>query len=283
MTHLSRIKASIVLVLISGLFVVQNAYPAQEKFKKVVWIVFENTNYAAAMKQPDFLKLTQSGALLTNVQAETHPSQGNYVAMIAGSTLGVKNDAPVDLNFSHLGDLLEKAGLDWKIYAEDYPGNCFLGNVSGSYVRKHVPFLSFTSVTKNPSRCKKIESTANFMKDFSSGSTPEYSMYIPNLKSDGHDTGVDVAGKWMTSHFGSIFSNPQAQQETLFIVTFDESGGSQVNQIFTVLIGANVVAGSVNKQALSHAALLKLVEDQFNLGNMGRDDSKAPAITGIWK
>ena len=283
MTFLNQFKASTVLVLVLATFIAGIAYPNPQKFKKVVWIVFENTNYASALKQPDFLKLTQQGALLTNVQAETHPSQGNYVAMIAGSTLGVKNDAPVDLNSSHLGDLLEKAGLDWKVYAEDYPGNCFTDKVSGNYVRKHVPFLSFTNVTKNSARCRKIESTTNFVKDFKSGATPEFSMYIPNLKSDGHDTGVDYAGKWMSSHFGAVFSNLQAHQDTLFIVTFDESGGSSVNQIFTVLIGANVVAGSVNKQTLSHAALLKLVEDQFNLGNLGRNDSTAPAITGIWK
>jgi hypothetical protein len=262
----------------------EGAEPAPgQRFKKVIWVVFENTNYAAAIRQPDFARAASQGALLTQLSAESHPSQGNYIAMIAGSTLGVHSDNNVNLNQSHVGDLLEKAGLDWRVYAEDYPGNCFVGATAGLYARKHVPFLSFIDVNRDSSRCQKIVPSSSFGVDFQSGNLPAYSLYIPNLKNDGHNTGVDYAGKWLTAKFGNVFRVPSALQDTLFIFTFDESGSGSSNQIYTLLIGGSVIPGSQNNQQLSHEALLKLIEDEFNLGNLGRNDSTAPEISGIWR
>ncbi len=82
---------------------------AANHFNKVLIIVFENTDFGDAFKQPYFNSLVKEGALLTNYHALTHPSQGNYVAMIAGSLLGVKDDKPVNLDQRHIGDLLEDA------------------------------------------------------------------------------------------------------------------------------------------------------------------------------
>lgn len=253
-------------------------------FKKVVWIVFENTNYNKALAQPDFKKLTQLGALFTNLTAEVHPSQGNYIAMIAGSKLGVTNDNVIDLQETHVGDLIERAGMKWKTYAENYPGNCFKGKSSGDYYRKHVPFMSFANVSQDSKRCLNIEDEKNFLDDFKKGSLPEFSMYIPNIKNDGHDTGVDYAGKWLRTTFGSLFSNLSSLGDVLFIITFDESGAlSPNNQIYTVLLGSHIKPGSLNSQSVKHPALLKMIEDEFGIGNLGREDLTSPAITGIWK
>jgi hypothetical protein len=257
---------------------------AQNHFKKVVWIVFENETNDVVLKQPDFAKVAEAGVLLTNIVAETHPSQGNYISMIAGSTLGVSGDQNYDLKQTHIGDLLEKAGMDWRVYAENYPGNCFTGKSSGLYARKHIPFMSFTNISQNPTRCAKIESEARFFEDYKNKTLPEFSMYIPNLKNDGHNTGYDYAGKWLSATFGDLLSKPDALGDTLFIITFDESAlKSSVNSIYTVLIGSNILAGSKNSQNLNHIALLKMIEDEFKLGNLGRSDATALALTGIWK
>lgn len=253
-------------------------------FKKVVWIVFENTDFKKVMEQKDFFRISQYGASMTQMIASTHPSQGNYIAMIAGSTLGVRNDSPIDLNAFHLGDLLERKGLSWRVYAEDYPGNCFTGKSSKNYVRKHIPFMSFINVTRDPRRCTFIESDQNFNSDFTSGNLPNFSMYVPNLINDGHDTNVDYAGRWLIARFGNLLTHPEALKDILFILTFDESSlFSYSNQIYTVLIGSQVIPGSQFSSKIGHAALLKLIEDEYGLGNLGREDSASPSITGIWK
>lgn len=273
------------LIILACLQLNANALvPVGSRFKKVIWVVFENTNYKEALKQPDFANAAKLGALFTNLTAEDHPSQGNYIAMIAGSTLGVGNDSSKDLDGRHVGDLLEKSGRDWRVYAEDYPGNCFTGKKSGKYVRKHNPFISFLNVSRDPQRCAKIESSEHFDQDFASNNLPEYSMYIPDLDNDGHDTGVKFAGKFLREKFGKVMAAAKDSSDLLFVLTFDESESMIGNQIFTVVIGGSVIPGSKNNQAIDHAALLKLIEEEFSLGSLGTtEEAKSPLITGIWK
>src|SRR5439155_5986816 len=61
-------------------------------FKKVLTVIFENTDYQGAVSQPFFAKLAKDGALLSNMLAETHPSQPKYLAFVSGDTYGVTND-----------------------------------------------------------------------------------------------------------------------------------------------------------------------------------------------
>ena len=254
-----------------------------QHFRKVVWVVFENTNYRDVVNQPDFAWVAKQGAFLTNYTAETHPSQGNYIAMIAGSSMGVRDDMPQNLSGAHIGDLLEKANMDWRVYAEDYPGNCFLGDRHGLYVRKHVPFLSFTNVSTALQRCQKIKSAERFKDDLHSGNLADFNLYIPNLENSGHDTGLDYAGSYLKNQFGELFANPSNLKNVLFIVTFDEDEFTNVNHIYTAILGTHVKAGTQISQALGHPALLKMIEDEFGIGNLGRGDAQAAPIEGIWK
>ena len=274
------------LVFICACLQLANAsIPVGNRFKKVIWVVFENTNYKEALNQPDFANAAKLGALFTNLTAEDHPSQGNYIAMIAGSMHGVRNDSSRDLDGNHLGDLLEKSGRDWRVYAEDYPGNCFTGKKSGKYVRKHNPFISFLNVTKDPQRCAKIESSEDFDKDFANNNLPEYSMYIPDMDNDGHDTDVKFAGKYLTGKFGKLMAQVKESNDYLLVITFDESNMmDSSNKIFTVAIGGSIVPGSKNNQAVNHVTLLKLIEDEFSLGTLGTaEEANSALLTGIWK
>jgi phospholipase C len=270
------------LVLAAMCLCVKARAESPAHFKKVVWIVFENSDYHLTMAQKDFAHFATKGVSFTNFTGEIHPSQGNYIAIVSGAIQGVKTNENVNLNVSHVGDLLEKAGKDWRVYAENYPGRCFQGAYYESYARKHTPFISFINVSKNPKRCEKIESEKRFMTDFKAGNLPEFVMYIPNEKNDGHDTSVDYAGKWLSHEFGDILSNPAALKDVLFILTFDE-GGHTKNHIYTVLIGANVKAGTTSDQPLDHIALLKMIEDELGLGHLQQLDVKAPVVKGIWK
>ena len=67
---------------------------------------------------------------------------------------------------------LEEKGYDWRVYAEGFPGNCFLGASRGKYARKHVPFLSFQNVQSNPARCAKVVEARQFDSDIAAGQLP---------------------------------------------------------------------------------------------------------------
>lgn len=272
-----------ILTLVSILSLLPGLAFAGPHFQKVMIIVFENTDFGDALKQPYFNSLVKEGALLSNYHAITHPSQGNYVAMIAGSLMGVKDDRSVDLSGNHLGDLLEEAGKSWKVYAEDYPGNCFLGKTSGRYARKHVPFLSFTNVTSHPARCAKVVNADEFSKDRLSGNLPDYAMYIPNLDNDGHDTGVGYGSAWLKKHLDSFLHSSSFPEELLVVITFDESSHNSDNKIYMLLWGKPVIPGATSAVNYNHYNLLKTVEENFHLGSLGRSDLPALPIEGIWK
>jgi hypothetical protein len=255
----------------------------QPHFKKVLIIIFENANYEKAMAQSYFKKLSEEGALFTNFNGEAHPSQANYVALIAGDTYGIKNDKNVDLNGSHIGDLLDAKGLTWKAYAEKYPGNCFLGTSSGKYARKHLPFISFKNIQDNPERCANLVDGAAFDADLAAGTLPDYALYVPDLKNDGHDTGVSFADQWLHDKFGSLFKDADFMRDRIVMITFDESQSTNPNHIYTVLYGDSVKAGSVVSIRHDHYSLLRLIEDEMGLGSLNMSDAQASPITGIWQ
>lgn len=251
-------------------------------FDRAIFVIFENTNYKDAIRQPFFARLAQAGASFSNFMALTHPSQGNYIALTSGSLFNVSSDNDVNLNVTNLTDLLEAKGLTWKVYAENYPGHCFQGSYSGDYARKHNPFISYVNIQRNQGRCANIVDATEFDRDAHANSLPNYVFYIPNQKNDGHDTGVSYADRWYSQKFSKYLGDAQFMENTVLISTFDESGLSLKNQIYTSIVGPNVKPGAVSK-TYNIYSLLALIEDNWSLGTLGREDSRAPSITDIWR
>jgi phospholipase C len=251
------------------------------KINKVVIVVLENTDFDEAIGQPFLSQLSQKGAILTSYFGITHPSQPNYLALVAGDTFGVDNKN-VNLGETHIGDLLETAGKTWKSYAEGYPGGCFLKANSGDYARRHEPFLSFKNVTTNPARCKNIVNADQFKLDLKAQSLPNLSFYVPDVRNDGHDTGVAFADKWLSGFLTDISQVPKVLEDTLFIVTFDEGSGGGDNRVVTIFYGAGVKPGATSDQHYHHYSLLKTIEGIFGLSTLGKYDQTASPIDDIW-
>ncbi len=69
---------------------------------------------------------------------------------------------------------------------------------------------------------------------------------------------------------------------TLILITFDEDAGTEENHIYTVMLGSMIKPGTVIKERHDFYDVMKLIEDNFSLGNLGRGDRKAVAIRGLW-
>lgn len=261
---------------------VSNAATNGKYFDRAIFVLFENTNYSATYKQPFFKMLAAQGANFTNFHAETHPSQANYIALTSGTMAGVKGDGHYDLNITNVVDLLEQHGITWKVYAEAYPGHCSKIDDTGVYARKHVPFISYKDIQNDPNRCAKIANATEFDKDRAAGQLPEYVFYVPDEKDDGHNTGVAYADKWYNAKFGPLAKDAGFMKNTVLISTFDENGGSPGNIIYTSIYGDGVKAGNYSDN-INHYSLLRLIEDNWNLGTLGREDEKASVIPLIWK
>jgi len=263
-----------------------------KSFQQFGFLILENTDYTTAETNPTFEK-TQNlndNRLLTNYFGVEHPSLPNYVASIAGSTFGIKDDrSPSTYNFSTsthtVIDLLEAKGVSWKMYAEDYPGDCFTGATNGkphSYAAKHVPALYFQAVTDCPSRCANIVPASQFQDDIDSDSLPQWWYYVPNLNNDGHDTDTAYVANYLEQEWVPRFQDKKFTKDMAMVMTYDEAETyGMPNHVYAALIGDALGKGDGSHQdetEYNHYSLIKTVEDNWDLGSLGRNDTDATAI-----
>ena len=283
--------ASLLLVLASFADIRHRAVDPQSRVasvKRVFVVILENTDASVAESLPFVAQLAARGAVLRNDRCLGHPSQPNYLALVSGSAQGITGSASVSIDAPHVGDLVERRGLNWKIYAERFPGGCYLGDTfgtipEGQYVRRHVPFLSFIDVQQNLARCiAHVVNARNFDDDLVAGTLPALSIYVPDNQHNGHDSTPPLADSWLESRFGPLIDDPRFMDGTLFIVTYDESASADL-RVTTVLVGSMVRAGVSAFEPYDHYDLLRTLENLLGLGTLGRSDATARPITGIWR
>lgn len=258
----------------------------QPSFKRVFMVILENEDSESAESQPFMARLAREGAFIKNYNHVARPSQPNYIALVSGETHGVTSNDNYDLPVRHIGDLLEAKGMTWKSYAEGFPGNCSLVKQAGAYVRKHEPFISFKNIQNNSARCANIVEAGELDRDIQNGKLADYSLYIPDLNNDGHDTGIEFADRWLSNRFAPLLADPKFMKDTLFVVTFDESETGPFNsstRIYNAFYGDSVIAGSSVNYPYDHYSMLRTIEEAFHLGTLGLKDELAHPIGGIWK
>jgi hypothetical protein len=114
-----------------------------------------------------FNKLASQGALAVNYYGITHPSLPNYLALLGGSTFGIREDCSDCLaSGANLATQLSAAGKSWRAYMGAMPSPCFTGEAEvGEYAKKHNPFMYFPSITSHPSLCARDVPEARLQAD----------------------------------------------------------------------------------------------------------------------
>jgi hypothetical protein len=244
----------------------------------VVVVMEENHSYSDIIgntsQAPYMNSLASQGASMTSSFGVTHPSEPNYMALFAGSTSGLTSDAcPVnETTTANLGSELLAAGKTFKGYSEGLPSTGSTACTSGSYARKHSPWINFSKVPTSDSL-----PFSSFPTDFST--LPTLSFVIPNLKDDMHDGTINQADTWLKSHL-SAYATWAKQNNSLLIVTWDEDDHTENNQIPTLVVGAHVKTGKYS-ETINHYNLLSTLEQLYGLPKAG-SSKNAAAITDIW-
>ena len=248
--------------------------PASIAHVVVVWMENEEASSITAGSMPYLFGLSQTYGRATQVYGVTHPSEPNYLAFWSGSTQGVTDDANHDINAASLSSQLTAAGKQWRVYAQNVPGNCFTGatasggtdgpGVAGTYARKHEPAISFTSVSGNPTECAKIQPLASF-----SPTAAAVAFVAPNLCNDMHDCSLAQGDAFLQAFLPSVF-NSSDWAHTLLIVTFDE-GSSNTNgggNVFT-MVARQGLSAVTSLTPHSHYGVLRTIEDIYGLPCLG--------------
>jgi acid phosphatase len=239
----------------------------------VVVVVLENHSYNEIIdgsQAPFIASLAASGAVFTQSYAVTHPSQPNYLALFSGSTQGITDDScPHTFATPNLASELATAKYSFAGYSEGLPEPGFTGCSSGSYARKHNPWVNFANVPASVN----LPFSA-FPPNYAS--LPTVSFVIPDLDHDMHDGTIGEADQWLSDHLRGYAAWAPAHR-SLLIVTVDEDDYSADNRIATVVAGAFVRPGR-HSERIDHYRLLRTLTDAFHLAPLG----PGSAITDIW-
>lgn len=295
--------------------------PTTHKFDYVVVILMENQALGAVMNgtsTPYMKSLANNYSLALRYTGIGHSSEPNYLALLSGqpyiswapSDCGPTGDtgACTAGNATNLVDRLEAAGLTWKAYAEDYPGQktgsgyssggCWLGDETPyNFAARHVPFLYFNDIIDNSARCAKIvpansavsksqETDDLFLKDLNSVSTASNFMWLtPNLLDDMHDASAAFGNKYLSMVVPAILNSTlfRTQKAALFVV-FDEGVNPFPSDwIYAAWAGPLVKTGYRSYTHYSQYSFLATVEQNWGLAPFTSNDVNWPSMFEFFK
>jgi acid phosphatase len=248
-------------------------------FAHIYVIILENKEYGrivGSSAAPYMNQLISRYGQATNLYAETHPSEPNYIALTSGGLQGTNSDGTYDLSATSLFDQVEASGRTWHVYAQGYPGGCFRSfqanpvqdgpGAAGDYVRKHNPAISYTAVSGNPTRCANITKLAGF-----DPAAADFEMIIPNEINDMHSSSVQAGDDFLKEFVPQITGSP-AFQNSLLVVTFDEGDSNDQGggHIATILASPNMPPGSHFDGPATHYSILRTMELAWGMPLLGK-------------
>lgn len=286
--------------------------PATPTFNFVVTIVMENNGinatYGSSCKGncSYITQLANTYSLADNYSAIGHPSLPNYLALAGG---GNYDRYPFDTDCypenltsgcyvtnANIIDSVTGSGRSWRVYAEDYKGGCSLGAASKYYTNTHNPFVYFTDIYHNSTRCGRIvdadPGSSGFLalptqlfSDLNSSVAPNYIWLIPNLCNDGHslcqplNNTVSQSNLYLSQVVPRILASTlfKTQKAALFI-TWDE-GDNRANAVTTIWAGPIVNGSFKSHTSYNHYSAIKTIELAWNLPTLSTYDAAAMPMT----
>ncbi|MGB8266633.1 MAG: alkaline phosphatase family protein [Candidatus Velthaea sp.] len=182
-------------------------------------IVEENKGYATVLDRgyaPNISAYAKTYGVATQMFAEVHPSEANYVALLGGDTFGIHDDdawycvpnstqpsckgsdaadyVPHLIDGPNLASQLRAKGLTWRGYLENIPAPGSLAIFSPEtvtepaalYAAKHTGFTNFASVHHDPDLTKELVGFDVLHADLKSGSLPAFALIVPNQCNEMH-------------------------------------------------------------------------------------------------
>jgi acid phosphatase len=241
----------------------------------VFTIVMENKNESQIIgnaQAPYINGMAKAGALAAGYHdSYVHPSEPNYIWMVAGENFGILNDSDPNAgnvieSQSHIADQIERAGLTWKTYQQNMGAPCGLQS-HGTYAVKHNPFAFFADIdgwdgtTFQPSsRCvEHVVDYTQFDGDLASGSLPDYVFITPDLQNDMHDGSIAQGDAWLANEVPKILASPRFQNGGALFLLWDEGSNNGDNPPFIVM-SPNAKAGFVSQTNYDTSSYLKTVQ-----------------------
>ena len=243
---------------------------ASDNFDQLVIVWMENKNQNEVYGPATYMtQLADQYGFAQHWASITNPSQPNYIAAIGASTFGVTGDGNhPNLNHPTIVDLIEKSGHTWKAFAEDASGTgCGLNPPRGE---DHFPFLSYTTITGNASRCANLlpGTGSDVISAFKAGTN--FIWLTPNDCNNMHSCSVATGDNYIHGWVPDLLS-AMAGKKAAIILTFDEAY-TNPPYIYQAFAGPAVKLAYKSTVEYTHYSLAKLLEDVWGGGDLGQND-----------
>lgn len=253
--------------------------PTVPRFSHVMEVFLENesSSHTWDAATPYLHQLQRQGTFIPNFYGAGHASLDNYESAFAAvepttqgkaDCLGMAYGSCIfPASVPTIGNLLDGAGLSWKVYSEGMAGapgggNClhavnrqapdfYQGPGTNGYATRHNPAPWFDSiVTKGGSEayCQAHDvDMSQLTSDLGSGATlPAFSFIEPDTCHDGHDdsgsqgcaadpegpaypSGVAAIEAWLPGFVHQVTTSPAWDSKSLLFITFDEGDATDAN------------------------------------------------------
>jgi PKD repeat protein len=255
---------------------------------------------------PYMAGLANNYAIGSQYLGVNHFSQANYLALLGGDTFGCGNTGCPPVSNPNLVDRLESAGLTWKGYMENQNVASGCDNTYHEpYTLEHNPFVGFTDILNNPTRCSNIVlanptsctvTDCSLVNDLNSASAPNFMWLTPNNCNNMHGftgicpTSIPMGDNYLKGLVPNILNSQTftAQRSALFIVYDEGNGwcplnGSSEDCIYAVWAGPLAKTGFATSNLYNHYSWTKTIETNWNLASLTSNDANAKPMTEFFK
>jgi len=223
---------------------------------------------------------------------DLHPSEPNYIWMEAGSNFGILDDSEPSVNHlsttNHLTTLLRHAGISWKTYQENIPGDTCPVISQYPYAAKHNPFVFFDDITSDFNYClDHIRPFEELATDLANHTVAHYNFITPNLTNDMHDyapgsfSSEGQGDYWLSQQMPMILNSAAYANNGAVFITWDE--GSPAGPIGMIVLSPLARGGGYNNNIhYTHSSLLRSLQETFRVGPLLGGAASAASLSDLF-
>jgi len=265
--------------------------PSRGPAAHVILIVEENQSFSTVYhKQMPWLSaLGDKYGIATNYFSDEKGSLLDYLWLSSGSSevsFGCDgNRCTQSITDGNIFRELNKAGMSWNVYADSLPNVGFMGLFAGNYAKRHNPAVWYSDVVDSPEQQQNVIPFTQFPVDVAAGNLPDYSIIVPNLQDDAHNGTPAMADQWLKTNIGPLLDSQyfQAGQNSVMFITFDNGYEDQQGQVFTAVVGQNVIPAVKVNTPFRHENTLRTIMQLLGLKNYPGASATAAPMNEFFK
>ncbi|HEX4717380.1 MAG TPA: alkaline phosphatase family protein [Thermoleophilaceae bacterium] len=212
--------------------------------------------------------------------------------------------SPVDVippngfgNIPTIFDRLEKAGVSWKFYVQNYRPHITYrsrGNGDAGAQPVWVPLLAYNRYLDNPKLLSHIVDMSEYYKDLQNGTLPAVSYLVPAGSSE-HPPGNIKAGERFIRTLISQLMRSSSWKSSAFTWTYDDWGGwydhvkpPQMDRYGygfrapALLVSPWAKRGFIDHTTLDFTSILKFIENNWSLKPLAQRDARANSLANAF-